>query len=31
MFKIIKDLDYRIIYKEYSRPLIGAFISDAYI
>jgi hypothetical protein len=31
MFKVIKGLGYRVMYKECSRPLIGAFMSDAYI
>jgi hypothetical protein len=31
MFKIIKGLGYKIIYKECLRLLISAFMSDTYI
>jgi hypothetical protein len=31
MFKIIKGLGYKVVYKECSRLLMGAFMSDAYI
>jgi hypothetical protein len=31
MFEVIEGLGYRVVYKECSRPLMGAFMSDACI